>query len=85
LCCGACAGCTIAVETPDGPALKGVYVDGPVFGAYSFFASWQHILSADARNIATQGRVLQLRGCRLPCRMATMIDTSVLDLIDYRF
>jgi dihydroorotate dehydrogenase electron transfer subunit len=36
---GACAGCTVAVETPDGPAMKRVCVDGPVFDGYSVFAS----------------------------------------------
>jgi dihydroorotate dehydrogenase electron transfer subunit len=30
---GGCAGCTIPIETPDGPAMKRVCVDGPVFDA----------------------------------------------------
>ena len=30
---GGCAGCTVRIETPDGPALKRVCVDGPVFDA----------------------------------------------------
>ncbi|MEM7430942.1 MAG: dihydroorotate dehydrogenase electron transfer subunit [Pseudomonadota bacterium] len=30
---GGCAGCTIEIETPDGPAMKRVCVDGPVFEA----------------------------------------------------
>ncbi len=30
---GGCAGCTVLVETPDGPAMKRVCVDGPVFDA----------------------------------------------------
>ena len=34
---GACAGCTVAVETPDGPAMKRVCVDGPVFDANAVF------------------------------------------------
>jgi dihydroorotate dehydrogenase electron transfer subunit len=28
---GGCAGCTVAINTPDGPAMKRVCVDGPVF------------------------------------------------------
>jgi dihydroorotate dehydrogenase electron transfer subunit len=34
---GGCAGCTVAVHTPDGPAMKRVCVDGPVFDAYTVF------------------------------------------------
>ena len=34
---GGCAGCTVQVRTPDGPAMKRVCVDGPVFDAYSVF------------------------------------------------
>lgn len=34
---GGCAGCTVAVRTPEGPAMKRVCVDGPVFDAYSVF------------------------------------------------
>jgi dihydroorotate dehydrogenase electron transfer subunit len=30
---GGCAGCTVLVHTPDGPAMKRVCVDGPVFDA----------------------------------------------------
>jgi len=30
---GGCAGCTVPVTTPDGPAMKRVCVDGPVFDA----------------------------------------------------
>jgi len=30
---GGCAGCTVLVEAPDGPAMKRVCVDGPVFDA----------------------------------------------------
>ena len=30
---GGCAGCTVKVQTPDGPAMKRVCVDGPVFRA----------------------------------------------------
>jgi len=30
---GGCAGCTVRVETPEGPAMKRVCVDGPVFDA----------------------------------------------------
>ncbi len=30
---GGCAGCTVLVNTPDGPAMKRVCVDGPVFDA----------------------------------------------------
>jgi len=32
---GGCAGCTVRVETPAGPAMKRVCVDGPVFEAAS--------------------------------------------------
>jgi dihydroorotate dehydrogenase electron transfer subunit len=32
---GGCAGCTVEVTTPDGPAMKRVCVDGPVFDAKS--------------------------------------------------
>jgi dihydroorotate dehydrogenase electron transfer subunit len=28
---GGCAGCAVQVQTPDGPAMKRVCVDGPVF------------------------------------------------------
>ena len=34
---GGCAGCTVRVRTADGPAMKRVCVDGPVFDAYSVF------------------------------------------------
>ncbi|MBS0367504.1 MAG: dihydroorotate dehydrogenase electron transfer subunit [Proteobacteria bacterium] len=34
---GGCAGCTVLVSTPDGPAMKRVCVDGPVFDAYTVF------------------------------------------------
>ncbi len=30
---GGCAGCTVSIETPEGPAMKRVCVDGPVFEA----------------------------------------------------
>lgn len=36
---GGCAGCTVLVETPDGPAMKRVCVDGPVFEAATVFTS----------------------------------------------
>lgn len=35
---GGCAGCTVEVMTPDGPAMKRVCVDGPVFDAATVFA-----------------------------------------------
>jgi dihydroorotate dehydrogenase electron transfer subunit len=35
---GGCAGCTVLVQTPDGPAMKRVCVDGPVFDAASVFS-----------------------------------------------
>jgi dihydroorotate dehydrogenase electron transfer subunit len=35
---GGCAGCAVKVETPQGPAMKRVCVDGPVFEANSVFA-----------------------------------------------
>ena len=34
---GGCAGCTVEVRTPEGPAMKRVCVDGRVFDAYSVF------------------------------------------------
>ncbi|MCB1876107.1 MAG: dihydroorotate dehydrogenase electron transfer subunit [Chromatiales bacterium] len=34
---GGCAGCTVRVETPQGPAMKRVCVDGPVFEAGAVF------------------------------------------------
>jgi dihydroorotate dehydrogenase electron transfer subunit len=34
---GGCAGCTVCVQTPEGPAMKRVCVDGPVFDAYTVF------------------------------------------------
>ncbi len=34
---GGCAGCTVEVETEDGPAMKRVCVDGPVFDAATVF------------------------------------------------
>jgi dihydroorotate dehydrogenase electron transfer subunit len=34
---GGCAGCNVRVMTPDGPAMKRVCVDGPVFDAYSVY------------------------------------------------
>jgi len=38
---GGCAGCTVLVETSDGPAMKRVCVDGPVFDAAAIFAERQ--------------------------------------------
>ena len=35
---GGCAGCTVAIKTDTGPAMKRVCVDGPVFDAYSVFS-----------------------------------------------
>jgi dihydroorotate dehydrogenase electron transfer subunit len=34
---GGCAGCTILIHTPDGPAMKRVCVDGPVFDSRSIY------------------------------------------------
>jgi dihydroorotate dehydrogenase electron transfer subunit len=34
---GGCAGCAVQVRTPQGPAMKRVCVDGPVFDAYAVF------------------------------------------------
>ncbi|MEJ2592053.1 MAG: dihydroorotate dehydrogenase electron transfer subunit, partial [Candidatus Thiodiazotropha sp.] len=34
---GGCAGCVVEVETPEGPAMKRVCVDGPVFDARTVF------------------------------------------------
>jgi len=36
---GGCAGCVVEVQTAQGPAMKRVCVDGPVFDAYSVFSS----------------------------------------------
>jgi dihydroorotate dehydrogenase electron transfer subunit len=36
---GGCAGCTVLVQTPQGPAMKRVCVDGPVFDAAAVFAA----------------------------------------------
>ena len=36
---GGCAGCTVLAQTPDGPAMKRVCVDGPVFDAATVFTS----------------------------------------------
>jgi dihydroorotate dehydrogenase electron transfer subunit len=36
---GGCAGCAVRVETPQGPAMKRVCVDGPVFDAKAVFAA----------------------------------------------
>lgn len=35
---GGCAGCVVEVQTPQGPAMKRVCVDGPVFDAQTVFA-----------------------------------------------
>ncbi|MFM8584907.1 MAG: dihydroorotate dehydrogenase electron transfer subunit [Gammaproteobacteria bacterium] len=34
---GGCAGCAVRVKTPNGPAMKRVCVDGPVFDGYTVF------------------------------------------------
>jgi len=34
---GGCAGCTVLLQTPDGPAMKRVCVDGPVFDARAVY------------------------------------------------
>jgi dihydroorotate dehydrogenase electron transfer subunit len=36
---GGCAGCAVEVQTPSGPAMKRVCVDGPVFDAAAVFAA----------------------------------------------
>ena len=36
---GGCAGCVVQVTTPQGPAMKRVCVDGPVFDAKTVFVS----------------------------------------------
>jgi dihydroorotate dehydrogenase electron transfer subunit len=36
---GGCAGCTVKVTTPDGPAMKRVCVDGPVFDSRAVFGA----------------------------------------------
>lgn len=39
---GGCAGCTVEVRTDQGPAMKRVCVDGPVFEARAVFPEWFH-------------------------------------------
>jgi dihydroorotate dehydrogenase electron transfer subunit len=34
---GGCAGCAVRVSTPDGPAMRRVCVDGPVFDGYAVY------------------------------------------------
>jgi dihydroorotate dehydrogenase electron transfer subunit len=34
---GGCAGCAVRIATPDGPAMKRVCVDGPVFQAHEVY------------------------------------------------
>jgi dihydroorotate dehydrogenase electron transfer subunit len=36
---GGCAGCAVRVQTADGPAMKRVCVDGPVFDAATVFTT----------------------------------------------
>jgi len=36
---GGCAGCAVRVQTPTGPAMKRVCVDGPVFDAAAVFTA----------------------------------------------
>ena len=36
---GGCAGCTVLLQTPDGPAMKRICVDGPVFDAATVFTA----------------------------------------------
>jgi dihydroorotate dehydrogenase electron transfer subunit len=36
---GGCAGCAVEVKTPEGPAMRRVCVDGPVFDGYSIYPS----------------------------------------------
>ncbi|MDY6942153.1 MAG: dihydroorotate dehydrogenase electron transfer subunit [Pseudomonadota bacterium] len=36
---GGCAGCVVEIQTPSGPAMKRVCVDGPVFDAHAVFPS----------------------------------------------
>ena len=36
---GGCAGCTVLVQTADGPAMKRICVDGPVFDAATVFSA----------------------------------------------
>ncbi len=35
---GGCAGCVVEVQTVQGPAMRRVCVDGPVFDAYTIFS-----------------------------------------------
>ena len=40
---GGCAGCVVKVETDNGPSMKRVCVDGPVFDAKRVFSNWHSI------------------------------------------
>jgi len=42
---GGCAGCTVEVRTPDGPAMKRVCVDGPIFDGASVFPAGPKVVS----------------------------------------
>ncbi len=43
---GGCAGCGVLVQTPAGPAMKRVCVDGPVFDGASVFGAWRGCIPA---------------------------------------
>jgi dihydroorotate dehydrogenase electron transfer subunit len=45
---GGCAGCTIRVQTPEGPAMKRVCVDGPVFDAFAVYFECHRSSFSDA-------------------------------------
>ena len=40
---GGCAGCVVEVETDDGPAMKRVCVDGPIFDGYKVFEAFAKV------------------------------------------
>ena len=46
---GGCAGCTVHVTTDDGPAMKRVCVDGPVFEAARVFPPQDRVAAGSAR------------------------------------
>jgi dihydroorotate dehydrogenase electron transfer subunit len=48
---GGCAGCAVRVATPEGPAMKRVCVDGPVFDAAAVFGEEIHRKGAETQSI----------------------------------
>ena len=36
---GGCAGCVVQIQTPEGPAMRRVCVEGPVFDAHQVYSA----------------------------------------------